>query len=144
MKQLKLQNKYIQSLYMLLNNYEWKGSKQTRAVRKLKRLLERKHKELQEDKKEIVKQYVRLTENGEIYFDENDTWETLPGKKQQLNKELEELSEEVATLEYGEYVNDISKVYEILDKSETKFSGQEADALVEFLEAYEDSKEEEK
>lgn len=143
-KQLKLQNKVVGSLLVLVHHFEWSGSKQNRSARKLKKLLEKKNEEYQDDRNEVAKKYCVTGEDGNPVVQENGNYKVIDGQTPNLTKEMNQLADEEVTIEYGEYVNNIDEVYKVLDKTEKAFSGDQSDALVDFLEAYEDNQEEEK
>lgn len=130
---IKIQNIYLVHVYNLLHGLKLKGQ-QSRARSKFMKLLERKMKEYQEEMDEIVKRYAKLDDEGNpIVNDEKYTILDVPG----YTKELKEVQEEFATIDYSEFTSQVSTVESIMNGLEDELEGDTAEAYDHLLDAFE-------
>lgn len=133
---LKLTGKYLAPIDKLLFDLKIKGSKETRSRSKLKKLVMRKLKEYQEDQRELLEKYAEKDKDGNPKTSEQGNY-IIPSNQKELQEELNELGEEAAVIEGGEYVNHISTMKEVLENIDIELSGVQAEAYDHLLDAYE-------
>ena len=142
---IKFKNKEIVGIYGFLSKLSLK-SKKSRARTRLQRKLEEKYKEYAEGKVEIQKTYALCDEKGELVLGKDDDlkFET-PARKRAYLKEVEELDEEYAVIDYKEIMQQLNVLYKVLDKIEMELEGGDAtayDVLCEQLEKLPEEEEE--
>ena len=136
--ELKIKNKNIESIYKIFSELPITKMKANRGRAKFLKKLEEKFNNFIEDRKEILELYVEFDEegkpisnDGKLKFKENCI-------EQDLIKDIDELANELVTIQSGEY----STRY--IEDLEVQLSAQEIILLDELLEQYENQKGEQK
>lgn len=138
---LKLQGKYLAPIDQLLFDLKLKNRKDSRSRTKLKKLIVRKLKEFEEDRKTLIEAYAEKDEEGNPKVNEQGSYLFPSGLPKKLKEELDELGDELVIIEGGEYVNHITGMKKVLENEEIdiELSGSEADAYDHLLDAYEEA-----
>lgn len=144
MKQLTLKNKSLANIHNAVYNIPTSNQKINRGKFKLLDLILKKIKEWEADREAIFQEFGKKDDEGNYIPNGDDkyTFETKDTKE--INRQLDELLEEEATIVYGEYTNRIKDIMEYLENYEGQIDGQTGQGLYELLETYDANNEEEK
>lgn len=142
--ELKIKNKNIESIYKIFSELPITKMKANRGRAKFLKKLEEKFNNFIEDRKEILELYVEFDEegkpisnDGKLKFKENCI-------EQDLIKDIDELANELVTIQSGEYSTRYIDLFSDLEDLEVQSSAQEIILLDELLEQYENQKGEQK
>ena len=142
--ELKIKNKNIESIYKIFSELPITKMKVNRGRAKFLKKLEEKFNNFIEDRKEILELYVEFDEegkpisnDGKLKFKENCI-------EQDLIKDIDELANELVTIQSGEYSTRYIDLFSDLEDLEVQLSAQEIILLDELLEQYENQKGEQK
>ena len=143
MKQFNLKNNELVAVHNAVFNIEVSNTKVNRGKFKLLKLIEKKIKEKDDDRKAILVQYSEKDGDGEAII-ENESYTLIEETKAEALEALKDLEEESVAVVYGEYANNIKPYMEFLDSYEGQLDGTVGQGVFLLQEAYEQTLEEEK
>ncbi|API89442.1 hypothetical protein BKP56_09325 [Marinilactibacillus sp. 15R] len=121
MKTLVLENKQVVPVFKVLDSIKVAEGKGMRGKGKLQKKLVELEKEYQEDRKEIIKAFFKVDEDGELEKDKEGDLIPLEGKtKQEGLNAIQELLDEEVKIDIVTFDTKLKALYEALD--EDKFS----------------------
>lgn len=109
--QIKIQNKELSNVVQFLENLTMKG-KQSLARSRMLQILEKKQKEFNEDRKTVIVDSADKDDKGEAIINDDGTYKLSAEGNAVASKEISNLLEEYAVIEYGEHssrLNDLEK-----------------------------------
>lgn len=119
----------------------------SRGRNKFLKRLEEKNKEFNDELTEIRKDFFQLDEDGKLKVEEGkfifkEEVEEYPRLKEDLNKRVKELEEEIFEISFAEYSTKYEALFEALENLDEELSGDKALAYDELMDAYESIEEE--
>ena len=138
MTTLKLKNRELAPAINLLASLDFKNKK-SRNRTKLVNLLTPPLKEFQTELDKLSDEFSLKDSDGTAIPADNGQGgnKVIPSKAKEYKKQLEELQDEVVTIEGGTYVSNIDALYQDLVKLDKVLSGADAQAYDRLLDEYE-------
>ena len=131
---MKLKNKELTGVYNALRNIKVYTSKMNRKKFKLMNCIKAKIDELGEDQKRILEDYSVKDDDGKAIvkdgsYDIKDT--------EGVQKDINELADEVVTINFGEHADAVSEFMSYLENYEGELDGPTGEGIFILQEAYE-------
>ena len=136
MKQFNLKNNELVAVHNAVFNIEVSNTKINRGKFKLLKLLEKKIKEKDADRKAILEKYSEKDKDGKAVID-NESYTLIEETKAEAVEALNELETESVAVVYGEYANNIKPYMDFLDSYEGQVDGTVGQGIFLLQEAYE-------
>lgn len=138
--QIKIKNKELSNVEQFLENLTMKG-KQSIARSRMLQILEKKQKEFAEDRKSIVIAYAEKDDKGEAIVKEDGTYELSTKGNAEASKEIADLLEEDAVIDYGEYSSRLNDLEKFIIEFDDEVSGNVAQGFFVLVTAFENKEE---
>lgn len=138
---IEIQNRDLATCINFLNELNAKGAT-SRSRSKLIKLLMGKLKETQESAAELAKEYCELDEAGNPKTNDQGVYTPLKGKRDEYNKEMNILYDEISIIKGGEYANHIDAVEKLLLNYDSELDRGNAQAYDLLLDAFENARKE--
>lgn len=138
--QIKIKNKELTNVVQFLENLTMKG-KQSIARSRMLQILEKKQKEFAEDRKSIVIAYAEKDDKGEAIIKADGTYELSTKSNAEASKEIADLLEEDAVIDYGEYSSRLNDLEKIIIEFDDEVSGNVAQGFFVLVTAFENKEE---
>ncbi|MCD1023460.1 DUF1617 family protein [Enterococcus sp. SMC-9] len=133
---IKIKNKELANVEQFLGNLTMKG-KQSIARSRMLQILEKKQKEFAEDRKSIVIAYAEKDDKGEAIVKEDGTYELSTKGNAEASKEIADLLEEDAVIDYGEYSSRLNDLEKFIIEFDDEVSGNVAQGFFVLTTAFE-------
>lgn len=146
MKKIVIENSFIVPVFEFLKDLPLEANKASRGRTKFLKRLEDKQEEYNEFVKEINKRYFKVDDKEELIIEEEQyifKKDDIEFKQKRVD-EINELLEEEAIIQFGEYSTKYEYLFEALDNLEIELSGRDAIVYDLLMESYEENEEVEK